>query len=228
MLDGLEWNVRLSALESPNLLDKITAAFDAHWQGEEFRPFDVEDGGQVAVLRQALDQARGGPGPDPVVTFFDLKPHGYQQTMLDALAAEREHGHTRNLVVAPTGVGKTMVAAFDYARMESARGGGRPTLLFVAHRERLLDQSLTAFRHVLRDGQFGEKLVGGHEPERGDHVFASIQSLHAGGRIDRLDPEHYEVVIVCSCRRPEWQAWPGPGTCRAWSCCRRARLREAR
>ncbi len=196
MLEGLEWNVRLAALESPSLLEKITAAFESHWESEEFRPFDPNDVEQMEVVRKALDQARGGSGPDPILSFFDLKPHGYQQTMLDTLAAEREHGHTKNLVVAPTGVGKTMVAAFDYARIESQESQVRPRLLFVAHRERLLDQSLTTFRHVLKDSDFGEKLVGGARPEKGDHVFASIQSLHAGGRIDALDPEHYEVVIV--------------------------------
>lgn len=200
MLEGLEWNVRLAALESPSLLEKITAAFESHWESEEFRPFDPDDAQQMKVVTKALDQARGGIGPDPILSFFDLKPYGYQQTMLDTLAAEREHGRTNNLVVAPTGVGKTMVAAFDYARIETggqSRGSpARPRLLFVAHRERLLDQSLTTFRHVLKDSDFGEKLVGGARPERGDHVFASIQSLNAGGRIDALDPEHYEVVIV--------------------------------
>lgn len=55
----------------------------------------------MQVVRKALDQARGGSGPDPILSFFDLRPHGYQQTMLDTLAAEREHGHTKNLVVAP-------------------------------------------------------------------------------------------------------------------------------
>lgn len=197
MLEGLEWNVRLAALESPSLLEKITAAFESHWESEEFRAFDPKDAEQMEVLQKALNQARGGSGPDPILSFFDLKPHGYQQTMLDTLTAEREHGHTKNLVVAPTGVGKTMVAAFDYARMESeAQPGSPPRLLFVAHRDRLLDQSLTAFRHVLKDTAFGEKLVGGARPQKGDHVFASIQSLNAGGRIDALDPQHYEVVIV--------------------------------
>jgi superfamily II DNA or RNA helicase len=190
MLEGLEWNVRLAALESPTLLEKIAAAFESHWASEEFRPFDPGDAEQMEVVRQALDRARGAGGPEPVVSFFDLKPHGYQHTMLDALAAERERGHARTLVVAPTGVGKTMVAAFDYARLEPSR----PPLLFVAHRERLLDQSLQSFRHVLHDGTFGEKLVGGHVPTDGQHVFASIQSLT--NRIAELDAEHYEVVIV--------------------------------
>lgn len=191
MLEGLEWNVRLAALESPSLLEKITAAFESHWESDEFRLFDPDDPKEMDVVRRALERARGGTGRDPVVDFFDLTPYPFQRTMLDTLASERERGHNKNLVVAPTGVGKTIVAAFDYARLER-----RPRLLFVAHRERLLEQSLTTFRHVLREGDFGEKLVGGQVPERGDHVFASIQSLHSQGRIEALDPEHYEFVIV--------------------------------
>ncbi len=131
------------------------------------------------------------------LSFFDLKPHGYQQTVLDTLAAERAHGHKKTRVVAPTGVGKTMVAAFDYARMEShTPAGAPPRPALRGHRERLLDQSLTTFRHMLKDSAFGEKVVGRARPQKGDHAFASIQSLNAGGSVDALDPGHYEVVIV--------------------------------
>jgi len=198
MLEGLEWNVRLAALESPTLLEKIAAAFETHWESEEFRPFDPNDTRQMEAVQKALSSARGSDDPEPLRSFFDLKPHGYQQTMLDTLVAERRRGHRKNLLVAPTGVGKTMVAAFDYAGIETAQPGAsrHPRLLFVAHRERLLDQSLSTFRQVLKTGDFGEKLVAGQVPSRGDHVFASIQSLHAQNRIESIDPEHYEVVIV--------------------------------
>lgn len=196
MLDGLEWNVRLAGLESPSLLEKIGAAFDTHWESDEFGPFNPDDATQVSLVREALDAARGGGTSNAPLSFFDLRPHGYQQTMLDTLTSERTRGHMRNLVVAPTGVGKTMVAAFDYAQLESTTGKERPRLLFVAHRERLLEQSIGTFRQVLRDGTFGEKLVGGQVPTLGEHVFASIQSLNSQGRIDALHPEHYEVVIV--------------------------------
>ena len=49
----------------------------------------------------------------------------------------------------------------------------RSRLLFVAHREEILDQSLATFRYALRDATFGEKWVGGSRPSRFDHVFAS-------------------------------------------------------
>ena len=108
----------------------------------------------------------------------------------------RSRGSTRNLVVAATGTGKTVIAALDYRRL---RGDGLPgkkleTLLFVAHRDRILQQSMETFRAVLKDSTFGELLVGGKRPSADRHVFGSIQSLD--GRIDEIPPDHFDVVIV--------------------------------
>src|SRR5690606_17843873 len=122
------------------------------------------------------------------------RPH--QREILDDLASERARGHHRNLVVAATGTGKTIVAALDYQRLRrEGTNEPRPRLLFVAHRREILEQSLDAFRAVLRDGAFGELLVGDERPVRGEHVFASIQSLSAE-RIAQLAPDAFEVVIV--------------------------------
>ena len=73
--------------------------------------------------------------------------------------------------------------------------GQRPRLLFVAHREELLQQSLQTFRAVLRDPNFGDLLVGGREPEQLDHLFVSIQSYKAG-RSTSCVADHYEYVVV--------------------------------
>ena len=51
------------------------------------------------------------------------------------------------------------------------------------------------FRHVLRDGAFGEVWAGGSRPTRWEHVFASIQSITAND-VSALDPDHFDVVIV--------------------------------
>src|SRR5262249_17176505 len=72
---------------------------------------------------------------------------------------------------------------------------GRNRLLFVAHREEILDQSRATFRHALRDASFGEKWVGGQRPSRFEHVFASIQSLSSAD-VRHIDPAHFDVVIV--------------------------------
>ena len=106
--------------------------------------------------------------------------------MLDTLTVERDrHDRHRNLIVAATGTGKTVIAALDYRALCEATGR-RLSLLFVAHREEILRQSLATYRAVLRDGSFGE-IHGGGRIAAGEHVFAMIQSLQAE-RIDAARP----------------------------------------
>ncbi len=82
--------------------------------------------------------------------------------MLDAIAAERYiHDRHRNLVVAATGTGKTVIAALDYRSLcPGSDDTTRPSLLFVAHRKEILEQSLRTYREVLSDPNFGELYVG--------------------------------------------------------------------
>ena len=186
LLDGCEWNVRLSAVDNRTILDKFIATFDQYWADPAFEPYERERFVEASVYR---DAAR-----DALARAVQLRPHPHQEVALAKLASERDHGHMRNLVVAATGTGKTVVAALDYVRLKK-QWGGDPTLLFVAHREEILEQSLAKYRAALGDGHFGELLVGKHKAVRGRHVFASIQALHAD-RLATLAPDAYDVVVV--------------------------------
>jgi superfamily II DNA or RNA helicase/HKD family nuclease len=190
--EGLEWNVRLAWRDSGPLLEKFRAAFESYWDSDEFEPFDPARDRERVV--KALAAQRGEDGTGAPVLRFDLRPHPYQESMLEALRVERERGHARNLLVAPTGTGKTLVAAFDYAHLRATLPRAR--LLFVAHRDRILSQSRGAFAAVLRDPGFGELLSGDQKPTSGEHVFATIQSLARMDLARDLPPEHFDVVVV--------------------------------
>src|SRR3954469_20871909 len=116
MTSGLEWNLKITAQDLPHILKKFTAEFETYWNSDTFIPFNPE---APQVLRDALRHARScHAGP---TVFFDLRPHPFQERILDALEAERNvHGQIRNLVVAATGTGKTVVAAFDFKRFFQA------------------------------------------------------------------------------------------------------------
>jgi superfamily II DNA or RNA helicase/HKD family nuclease len=190
LVDGLEWNVRLSRGDTPLLLQKFAATFDSYWADSRFETYDPDrDSGR-------LDQAlRTATGQVPIsLAGLEVRPYPYQQEMLDQLDVERKvHGRWRNLVVAATGTGKTVVAALDYRRLVEEFGG--LSLLFVAHRREILEQSRATFAAVMTDGTFGEVWVGGRRPTEWQHVFASIQSLHADG-LASVRPEQFDVVIV--------------------------------
>lgn len=199
LMGGLEWTVKFTERGQSDLFGRAKAHFETLWEDSEFQPYDPANPQHRAALGVALQREAG----DDLVarsTYFDLQPKAYQQQMLDQLHNERDHGRWRNLVVAATGTGKTVVAAFDYRR-SCAQLGGRPRLLFVAHREEILRQALRAYREVLRDHSFGELLAGGYEPEQVDHVFATIDSLTSRGLVDRCGSEHWHTVVVDECHR---------------------------
>lgn len=182
---GLEWNVRVSQARNRSVIEKITAVFDSYWQGGDFVPFD----GQEFRERTAAASNPAVAHLSPLEVM--LRP--FQERLLERIALARLRGRHRNLLASATGTGKTVMAAVDYGRLRTSLPRAR--LLFVAHREEILDQSLATFRQVLRDGAFGEKWVGGMRPERFSHVFASIQSLNTAG-VEALSPDHFDVVII--------------------------------
>ena len=190
MLDGVEWNVRFAQASTPNLIDKFKAAFESYWANPDYEPYDPDrDAERFDRAVSCTVTAEASP-----IFHFDLQPWPFQREMLQHLEAERDrHQRYRNLVVAATGTGKTLVAAFDYRRIRERLQNA--SLLFVAHRREILLQSLSAYRAVLRDGAFGELLVDGHRPAEGRHIFASIQSL-AQIPLDDVAPDAFDVVVV--------------------------------
>lgn len=184
-VSGLEWNVRLSSARNPSVIQKIEAVFDSYWESGDFRPYDPAEFDELTE-RPTFDVT-------DIISPIEIRLEPFQDRLLEQIDVARTHGRHRNLLVSATGTGKTVMAAVDYARLRSRLD--RDRLLFVAHRAEILRQSLSTFRHALRDPSFGELWVDGDRPRRFEHVFASIQSLNAVG-VEALDPRHFDVVIV--------------------------------
>jgi superfamily II DNA or RNA helicase/HKD family nuclease len=197
MTNGLEWNIKLTQQDAPDILTKVDVTFEHYWNSQEFVSFVPQL--HAAELRRALRSERVSSQDEAVrrVHFFDIQPYYYQQEILDKLQAEREIHHSfRNLVVAATGTGKTVISAFDYHRFRQQNSGSPCRLLFVAHRKEILSQSLECFRSILRDLNFGEMLVGGEMPSSLDYLFVSIQSLNSQDFFSRTSPDYYDYIVV--------------------------------
>ena len=189
---GAEWNVKVTQLEQPKMMKTIVGAFEAAWWAEGYEAFVAgEDNDR---LKEALKSEVNND-----IDFNTLKglirPFDYQQEILERLQVEREvRNHWRNLVVAATGTGKTVMAASDYKSF--AEQHDRARLLFVAHREEILRQSLQTFRHVLCDYNFGEKWFAGEEPANYEHVFASKDTLNNRLEELHLPADYYDYIII--------------------------------
>lgn len=174
---GLEWNVKVTKKDLPETIDKIEATFESYWNSNEFEYYNED---QKERLARALKSEKYFDNNNAEVYTMDITPYSYQQEILDKLEAERKvRGYHRNLVVAATGTGKTVISALDYKRFRKQNPDKPCRLLFVAHREEILKQSMYTFRAVLKDANFGEMFVGSYKPESIDNLFISIQTFNS-------------------------------------------------
>ena len=191
---GLEWNVKVTKKDLPETIDKIAATFESYWNSSEFEYYSED---QKERLARALKAEKYFDANNAEVYTMDIAPYSYQQEILDKLEAERTvRGYTRNLVVAATGTGKTVISALDYKRFRRQHPGKPCRLLFLAHREEILKQSLYTFRAVLKDANFGELFVGSYRPEGIDHLFLSIQTFNSQDFTAKTAPDFYDYIVV--------------------------------
>lgn len=189
--NGLEWNLKVSEYTSKDVIDSFIKTFETYWNDEEFRTFVPTDEENKIELKESLNIAEK---KESSYVFFDLKPYSHQKEILEDLKLEREeYGSYRNLVVAATGTGKTMVAAFDYKRQIK---NGDKKLLFLAHRKEILEQSLYSFRNVLKDQNFGELWVGGKRPIDNTHIFASVQTLDSNKNYQKFEADYFDYIVI--------------------------------
>jgi superfamily II DNA or RNA helicase len=190
---GLEWNVKVTEKDLPHILKNVNATFDTYWNDQDFKIFTKDD---ENTLRVAIEKETRGDFVDNGY-MFDIEPFPFQTEILEELEAERKiHNRFRNLIVAATGTGKTVISAFDYRRYCRANPGKPNRLLFVAHRREILLQSLTCFRGVLRDNNFGEVFDGINKPSNFDHLFISIQTFNSQEFVTKTGPDYYDFIVV--------------------------------
>ncbi|MCM2534106.1 DUF3427 domain-containing protein [Neobacillus pocheonensis] len=194
LTSGLEWNIKVTEKDSFDIVKKFEATFESYWNDNEFKMFHPDNEQDNMLLKLSLSKSKTQEENERQF-LFDIQPYFYQKEILEKLQVEREvFGRMKNLLVAATGVGKTVISAFDYKRYKNINKPAK--LLFVAHREEILKQSLETFRAILKDPNFGDMLVGSHQPGAIDHLFVSIQSFNSKKLYEVTTSDFYDFIIV--------------------------------
>ena len=191
---GLEWNIRVSPASAPNVLGTFEATFQDYWESGHFEPYNPDTDGER--LRAAIAKRKWTPaGRRQNLSRITPQPH--QKDMLERLRAEREvHKKSGALLVAPTGTGKTVMAALDYRSLCEKNNGNKPRLLFVAHTKEILEQARSTYRRILGDDAFGELQVAGMRATHRDHIFASVQSFRNDHFLTSFECDHFDVITI--------------------------------
>ncbi len=192
LTSGLEWNMKITTAEVEHIIEKFQKTFETYWEDKDFE--DYHSSIDAPKLKSSLQKQRYRASTD-VQFFFDIKPFTFQEEILSKLQSEREvHSRFRNLIVAATGTGKTVISAFDFKRFQNKFPNAK--LLFVAHRKEILLQARATFQQILHDLNFGELWVDGEKPEHYFQLFASVQTLNNQISSLRLDANFFDFIII--------------------------------
>lgn len=195
LTSGLEWNIKITEQDSFDIIKKFEATFESYWNDGEFISYlGTED--DKNLLKRSLNKEK--KSDEEEFNFsFDIRPYSYQKEILDKLKVERElFNKNKNLVIAATGVGKTVISAFDYKNFCKENKKQPNRLLFVVHREEILKQARDTFRAILKDNNFGDLMVGGNVPNSLEHLFVSIQSFNSKDLCEITTEDYYDFIIV--------------------------------
>ena len=190
---GLEWTVKITEQDQPAVLKQFRGEFESYWENANFEACHEED---LDRFRKAILIAQARQQKPSARFIADLSPRPFQERILDKLIAERTvHNSYRNLIVAATGTGKTVISAFDYLRFCEHKTS-RPRLLYLAHRIEILEQARDCFRAVLRDPNFGDILGGPHQPASVNHLFCTVASAQSRSLVTSVEADHYWYIVM--------------------------------
>lgn len=194
LTSGIEWNYRFSDQKDPENYEKFQKTFDDLFEHhsividkEELRKYSKSWHRPAAAKDLERYDQQDDTTDLHVVPLFE--PRGAQIEALCALENTRAEGATKAVVQAATGIGKTYLAAFDSKPYER--------VLFVAHREEILQQAALSFQNVRNSNDYG--FFNSQEKVTDKSViFASVSTL---GKADYLSekyfsPEYFDYIII--------------------------------
>ena len=183
--DGIEWNYRIDYPPDPGFLEarnRFEELF-AHPQSQVLT-HDWIEAYERRRIQPRLPIAPGSTEREPPPIPTDI-----QQQALEALIETRNQGYRRGLVVMATGLGKTWLAAFDAIAAKAKR------ILFVAHREEILQQAAETFLRIRPDASVGF-YKGDRRDTSVDILCASIQTLGNLLHLDKFSAAHFDYIVV--------------------------------
>jgi superfamily II DNA or RNA helicase/predicted house-cleaning noncanonical NTP pyrophosphatase (MazG superfamily)/HKD family nuclease/SOS-response transcriptional repressor LexA len=204
-----EWNyfsnseVNLSFAETSDetVFEQAKSRFCDYWQNSAIIPndeflsfyrnrFKAQANAQYEVKKLLLElNAKNHPQPKP-------KPRPAQRQALEALQKQRANGIKKTAIIAATGLGKTHLAAFDFAQ------SGHKSILFLVHRENILAGAMQTFREVLCQPSFGAILSGNTDnlereiiAQKDSGVFAMVQTLSRQENLELFSKNHFDYIV---------------------------------
>ena len=181
-----EWNLKISALHSSSIVEKIIGEFDTDFQNGIPVTLSYIDSYEVIYNKQKLlSKAYESVFLKPLVI-----PNSMQEEALKNINNLRNKGATKALLISATGTGKTYLSAFDAKAFEPKR------LLFVVHRRTIAEKSMETFQNVFGSDISMGVYSGNQQQVDKDFLFSTVQTISKQNHLDKFDKDYFDYIII--------------------------------
>lgn len=191
LTENEEWNLKFSAADDGHIIEQLNDAIDRlHSRSQRLTPEWIrayESRRKSLIHVPDLENENG-----PKIPVGRISPNLMQQEALAEIKKSREAGNKKALVISATGTGKTILAAL------AVREARPQSVLFIVHREQILNKAIEEFRKVLdteSPKNFG-KFVGQTRELDRKYVFATVQTLSREGNLSQIARDQFDIIII--------------------------------
>ena len=190
-----EWNLKVSADRDSDLATQFSNLLELESAGSV--PLTLDWIADYAKSYRPPSRVIRGPEVPGSTTSGGVKaadvlvPNSMQVDALQRIEAIRSTGAQKSLVISATGTGKTILSALHVQQVNPKR------MLFVAHREQILDRAMREFARVIKmeESELG-KLAGHSRQVDRRYVFATVQTLSQDNVLAEFDPDHFDYILI--------------------------------
>lgn len=186
-----EWNTKIVSTKDGEVAKEIITEYEELWNSKYSLTFDEffdRYNEKFKIIKHQREVAK----KEEVTSYkkYTLEPNSMQVGFISNLRKLINSGHKKALLISATGTGKTYASAFAMREL------GFKKILFVAHRNMLINQALSSYKNVFEDGVSMGIVGDGSSDYDADFIFAMVETIHKEEKLKRFSPDHFDCVIL--------------------------------
>ena len=184
-----EWNVKLTSTHNGDFIQNAKEEFERIW--EKSIILDIEAINAYSARRKTVIKTASIQDESIASYQETIRPNNMQEQALEGLKTVRRNGAQKALVISATGTGKTYLSAFDVKQYNPDR------MLFIVHREQILQKSLKDFQKVLGfEDDEGCIYKSGMDLSQKRYIFATIQTISREDNLQSFAPSFFNYILI--------------------------------
>lgn len=186
-----EWNLKVSSLAEGEVVNSVLNTVENTWKNARPLTQNWINRYRLWYKEPNFIKSKEVRTDSSLYETEEIVPNKMQELALKGIQDVRDENEERGLVVSATGTGKTYLAAFDVKRSKPKK------LLFIAHREQILNQAIQDFKRILGNSitDYG-KYSGNNKDREKQYIFATIQTISRDQHLKTFDMDEFDYIII--------------------------------